>query len=52
VDSASSHRQRNRPAPPKIQRTGSTTHLIGIDPEGRVHVSERLLMLHDGPLLE
>ena len=27
-------------------------HLIGIDPDGRVHVSERLLMLHDGPLLE
>ena len=24
-------------------------HLIGIDPDGRVHVSERLLMLHDGP---
>jgi small GTP-binding protein len=23
-----------------------------IDPDGRVHVSERLLMLHDGPLLE
>jgi putative restriction endonuclease len=27
-------------------------HLIGIDRDGRVHVSERLLMLHDGPLLE
>ncbi len=27
-------------------------HLIGINPAGRVHVSERLLMLHDGPLLE
>jgi hypothetical protein len=27
-------------------------HLIGIDPDGRVHVSDRLLMLHDGPLLE
>lgn len=26
--------------------------LIGIDPDGRVHVSERLLMLHDGPLLK
>jgi putative restriction endonuclease len=23
-----------------------------IDPDGRLHVSERLLMLHDGPLLE
>jgi putative restriction endonuclease len=32
---------------------GSTgNHLIGIDPDGRVHVSERLLVLHDGPLLE
>jgi putative restriction endonuclease len=30
----------------------STNHLIGIDPDGRVHASERLLMLHDGPLLE
>ena len=27
-------------------------HLIGIDPAGRVHVSERLLILRDGPLLE
>jgi putative restriction endonuclease len=25
---------------------------IGIDPDGRVHVSEQLLTLHDGPLLE
>jgi hypothetical protein len=25
-------------------------HLIGIDADGRVHVSERLLMLHEGPL--
>jgi putative restriction endonuclease len=28
------------------------SHLNGIDPDGRVLVSERLLMLHDGPLLE
>jgi hypothetical protein len=28
------------------------TGLIGIDPDGRVHVSDRLLMLDDGPLLE
>jgi hypothetical protein len=25
---------------------------MGIDPDGRVHVSERLPRLHDGPLLE
>jgi putative restriction endonuclease len=27
-------------------------HLIGIDPDFRLHVSERLLVLNDGPKLE
>jgi putative restriction endonuclease len=36
----------------KIHHAAFDSHLIGIDPDGRVHVSERLLMLHDGPLLE
>jgi putative restriction endonuclease len=35
----------------KIHHAAFDNHLIGIDPDGRVHVSERLLMLHDGPLL-
>ena len=34
----------------KIHHAAFDNHLIGIDPDGRVHVSERLLMLHDGPL--
>jgi putative restriction endonuclease len=36
----------------KIHHAAFDNHLIGIAPDGRVHVSERLLMLHDGPLLE
>jgi putative restriction endonuclease len=36
----------------KIHHAAFDNHLIGIDPDGRVHVSERLLKLHDGPLLE
>ena len=36
----------------KIHHAAFDNHLIGIDPDGRVHVCERLLMLHDGPLLE
>ena len=35
---------------PKIHHAAFDNHLIGIDPDGRVHVSERLLLLHDGPL--
>jgi putative restriction endonuclease len=27
-------------------------HLIGIDPDYRIHVSDRLLKIHDGPFLE
>jgi putative restriction endonuclease len=37
---------------PRSTTPAFDNHLIGIDPDGRVHVSERLLMLHDGPLLE
>jgi putative restriction endonuclease len=36
----------------KIHHAAFDNHLIGIDPDGRVHVSEGLLMLNDGPLLE
>jgi putative restriction endonuclease len=36
----------------KIHHAAFDNHLIGIDPDGRVHVSERLMILHDGPLLE
>ena len=31
----------------KIHHAAFDNHLIGIDPDGRVHVSERLLMLHE-----
>jgi putative restriction endonuclease len=27
-------------------------HLIGIDPDYRIHFSDRLLEIHDGPFLE
>jgi putative restriction endonuclease len=36
----------------KIHHAAFDNHLIGIGPDGRVHVSEQLPMLHDGPLLE
>ena len=36
----------------KIHHAAFDSHLIDIGPDRRVHVSERLLMLHDGPLLE
>ena len=36
----------------KIHDAAFDNHLIGIDPDGRIHVSEQLLMLRDGPLLE
>jgi putative restriction endonuclease len=36
----------------KIHHAAFDNHLIGIDPDGRGHVSERLLVLHNGPLLE
>ena len=36
----------------KIHHAAFDSHLIGIDPDYRVHVSERLLAQHDGPMLE
>ena len=36
----------------KIHHAAFDAHLIGIDPDYRLHVSERLLMQHDGPMLE
>ena len=36
----------------KIHHAAFDANLIGIDPDGRVHVSERLLAMHDGPMLE
>jgi putative restriction endonuclease len=36
----------------KIHHAAFDAHLIGIDPDLRIHVSERLLSRHDGPLLE
>jgi putative restriction endonuclease len=36
----------------KIHHAAFDAHLIGIDPDYRLHVSDRLLAQHDGPLLE
>jgi putative restriction endonuclease len=36
----------------KIHHAAFDSHLIGIDPDFRIHVSERLLTRRDGPLLE
>jgi putative restriction endonuclease len=36
----------------KIHRAAFDAHLIGIDPDFRIHVSDRLLEIHDGPFLE
>lgn len=36
----------------KIHHAAFDAHLIGIDPDYRLHVSERLLMQRDGPMLE
>jgi putative restriction endonuclease len=36
----------------KIHHAAFDAHLIGVDADFRVHVSERLLAQHDGPLLE
>ena len=36
----------------KIHHAAFDAHLIGIDPDYRVHVSEKLLIQHDGPMLE
>ena len=36
----------------KIHHAAFDAHLIGIDPDYRLHVSEHLLDLHDGPMLD
>ena len=36
----------------KIHHAAFDAHLIGVDPDYRIHVSEQLLELHDGPFLE
>jgi putative restriction endonuclease len=36
----------------KIHPAAFDAHLIGIDPDYRLHVSERLLGQNDGPMLE
>jgi putative restriction endonuclease len=36
----------------KLHHAAFDAHLIGIDPEYRIHVSDRLLEIHDGPFLE
>ena len=35
-----------------IRHAAYDSDLIGIDPDYRVHVSDRLLELHDGPMLD
>ena len=36
----------------KIHHAAFDAHLIGIDPDYHLHVSQRLLRQHDGPMLE
>jgi putative restriction endonuclease len=36
----------------KIHHAAFDANLIGIDPDFRIHVSDRLLEIHDGPFLE
>lgn len=36
----------------KLHHAAFDAHLIGIDPNYRLHVSERLLAMNDGPMLE
>jgi putative restriction endonuclease len=36
----------------KIHHAAFDAHLIGVSPDYRIHVSSRLLDLHDGPFLE
>jgi putative restriction endonuclease len=36
----------------KIHHAAFLAHLIGIDPDYGIHVSDRLLEIHDGPFLE
>ena len=36
----------------KLHHAAFDAHLIGIDADYRIHVSDRLLEIHDGPFLE
>ena len=36
----------------KLYHVAFDAQLIGIDPDYRIHVSDRLLEIHDGPFLE
>jgi putative restriction endonuclease len=36
----------------KIHHAAFDTNLIGIDPDFKIHISEALLSMNDGPLLE
>jgi len=36
----------------KLHHAAFDAHLIGIDPDYGIHVSDRLLEIHDGPFLE
>ncbi len=36
----------------KIHHAAFDAHLIGIDPDYKLHVAERLLVQNDGPMLE
>jgi putative restriction endonuclease len=36
----------------KIHHAAFDAHLIGIDPDYRLHVADRLLVQHDGPMLD
>jgi putative restriction endonuclease len=36
----------------KIHHAAFDAYLIGVDPDFRIHVSDRLLEIHDGPFLE
>lgn len=36
----------------KIHHAAFDAHLLGIDPDFRIHVADRLMVQHDGPLLE
>jgi hypothetical protein len=42
----------NEPAADQNPFAAFDAHLIGVDPDFRIHVSDRLLDLHDGPFLE
>ena len=42
----------NGPPLSKTHHAAFDAHLIGVDPDYRVHVAERLLAQRDGPMLE